>query len=73
MSISGECGGDEFYVRKRRGGSKTRFRKSFAEVGELVLAGEAEDLEAGNGVEVRVPMHEDETCRVRDSGDESVS
>ena len=36
------------------------------------LPGESEDFDAGNGVEVWVAMHEDETRRVRDSGDESI-
>ena len=40
--------------------------------GGSVLAGEPEDFDAGNGVEVWVAMHEDETRRVRDSGDESI-
>jgi hypothetical protein len=40
--------------------------------GGSVLVWEPEDLDAGNGVEVWVAMHEDETRRVCDSGDESI-
>ena len=39
---------------------------------DSVLAGESEDFDAGNGVEVWVAMHEDETRCVRDSGDEGI-
>ncbi len=37
-----------------------------------MLVREPENLETGNGVEVWIAMHEDETCRIRDSGDESI-
>jgi hypothetical protein len=39
---------------------------------DSVFAGESEDFDAGNGVEVWVAMHQDETRRIRDSGDERI-
>lgn len=37
-----------------------------------LFAGEPEDSKAGNGVEVWVAMHEDETRRVRDASDQGI-